>query len=187
MTVGGRTLPLPAIVGAVLMVLLWVSVITFRGNARWVGGGWMVFGLVAYVVYRRFVEGTSLTKRVSVPEEALRKEVREAEYGDILVPVFGTKLDDDIVGTAGRLADAADEPGEARPKLEVIYVMDLPLTVPLDAPPPKERLEAARGRAEARQGGGRGVRDGRGRDGRGAGAQRRRGDRRGGATPRTSS
>ena len=55
------------------------------------GGGWMVFGLVAYVVYRRFVERTSLTKRVSVPEEALRKEVREAEYGDILVPVFGTE------------------------------------------------------------------------------------------------
>ena len=47
------------------------------------------------------------------------------------------------MSTAGRLADAADEPGEARPKLEVIYVMDLPLTVPLDAPPPKERLEAA--------------------------------------------
>ena len=47
------------------------------------------------------------------------------------------------MGTAGRLADAADEPGEARPKLEVIYVLDLPLTVPLDAPPPKERVEAA--------------------------------------------
>jgi basic amino acid/polyamine antiporter, APA family len=99
--------------------------------------------LLAYVVYRRFVEGTSLTKRVSVPEEALRKEVREAEYGDILVPVFGTKLDDDIVSTAGRLADAADRPGEERPTLEVIYVVDLPLTVPLDAPPPRERLEAA--------------------------------------------
>jgi APA family basic amino acid/polyamine antiporter len=141
--VRGRKLPLPAIAGAALMLLLWVAVLTFRGNARWVGGGWMLFGLVAYVVYRRFVERTSLTKRVSVPEEALRKEVHEAEYGDILVPVFGTKLDDDIVGTAGRLADAADQPGEQSPKLEVIYVVDLPLTVPLDAPPPKERLEAA--------------------------------------------
>lgn len=141
--VRGRRLPLPAIAGAALMLLLWVAVLTFHGNARWVGGGWMLFGLVGYVVYRRFVERTSLTKRVSVPEEALRKEVREAEYGAILVPVFGTKLDDDIVGTAGRLADAADQPGEQAPKLEVIYVLDLPLTVPLDAPPPKERLEAA--------------------------------------------
>jgi APA family basic amino acid/polyamine antiporter len=69
--------------------------------------------------------------------------VHEAEYGNILVPIFGSKLDDDIVSTAGRLADAADEPGEERPRLEVIYVFEQPLTVPLDAPPPKERLEAA--------------------------------------------
>jgi APA family basic amino acid/polyamine antiporter len=95
------------------------------------------------VVYRRFVERTSLTKRVSVPEEALRKEVREAEYGNILVPVFGTKLDDDIVGTAGRLADAELEAGEHPPRLDVIYVIALPLTVPLHAPPPKDVVEAA--------------------------------------------
>jgi APA family basic amino acid/polyamine antiporter len=120
-----------------------VTVIVFRENARWVGGGWMVFGLVAYVIYRKVVEGTTLTKRVTVPEEALRKEVREAEYGSILVPVFGSPLDDDIVGTAGRLADAAEEPGERAPKLEVIYVIDLPLTLPVDAPAPKERQEVA--------------------------------------------
>ncbi|MEK6327734.1 MAG: APC family permease, partial [Actinomycetota bacterium] len=110
-TVRGRRLPLPALAGALLMALLWIAVLTFHGNARWVGGGWMLFGLVAYVVYRRFVERTSLTKRVSVPEGALRKVVRQVEYGDILVPVFGTELDDDIVSTAGRLADAADRPG----------------------------------------------------------------------------
>ena len=139
----GRRLPLPAIAGAVLMILLWIVVILFRAKARWVGGGWMLFGLAFYVVYRRFVERTPLTKRVSVPAEALRKEVHEAEYGNILVPIFGTKLDDDIVGTAGRLADAADEPGEEQPRLDVIYVMEVPLTVPLDAPPSKEHREAA--------------------------------------------
>ena len=141
----GRALPIPALLGAVLMSLLWVAVIVFHSRARWVGGGWMVFGLIAYVVYRKVVEGTTLTKRVSVPEQALRRDVQEAEYASILVPVFGTKLDDDIVGTAGRLADAADEPGEERPRLEVIYVMDLPLTVPLDAPPPDDRVKAAKG------------------------------------------
>ncbi len=147
-TIRGRQLPALAIAGAVLMGLLWIAVIVFRGKARWVGGGWMLFGLVAYVIYRRYVEHTSLTKRVTVPEEALRKDVREAEYGDILVPIFGTKLDDDIVGTAGRLADAADEPGEKPPRLEVIYVLEVPLTVPLDAPPPKERAEAAKAALE---------------------------------------
>src|SRR5206468_2120478 len=83
--------------GALLMIALWVTVIIFREKARWVGGGWMVFGLVAYVVYRKVVEGTTLTKRISVPEEALRKEVPEAEYASILVPVFGTELDEGIV------------------------------------------------------------------------------------------
>jgi basic amino acid/polyamine antiporter, APA family len=142
-TIRGRSMPLPAIVGALLMFVLWIVVIVFRAKARWVGGGWMLFGIAGYVVYRKFVESTSLTKRVFVPEEALRKEVHEAEYGSILVPIFGTELDDDIVSTAGRLADAADEPGETPPKLEVIYVMDLPLTVPLDARPPQERIEVA--------------------------------------------
>jgi APA family basic amino acid/polyamine antiporter len=85
----------------------------------------------------------TLTERVEVPAESLVKDVGDAEYGDILVPVFGTKLDDDIVGTAGRLADAADRPGEVAPRLEVIYVIDVPLTVPLDSPPPRERAEAA--------------------------------------------
>jgi APA family basic amino acid/polyamine antiporter len=141
--VAGRRLPLPAILGALLMSLLWLAVVVFHARARWVGGGWMLFGIAAYVVYRRFVEGTSLTKRVSVPEEALRKEVHEAEYGNILVPIFGSELDDDIVSTAGRLADAADSSEEERPKLEVIYIVEQPLTVPLDAPPSKERLAAA--------------------------------------------
>jgi APA family basic amino acid/polyamine antiporter len=139
----GRRLPVSAIVGAVLMLLLWATVVVFRERARWVGGGWMVFGIAAYVVYRVMVERTSLTARVSVPEEALRKEVREAEYGDILVPIFGSALDDDIVSTAGRLADAADQPGERNPRLEVIYVVEQPLTVPLDAPLPKQRLREA--------------------------------------------
>ena len=117
--------------------------IVYHDTARWVGGGWMIFGLVAYAIYRKGIEGTTLTQRVEVPAEALVKREPDGEYGDILVPVFGTGLDDDIVGTAGRLADAADTPGETAPKLEVIYVVDLPMTVPLDSPPPADRAEAA--------------------------------------------
>jgi basic amino acid/polyamine antiporter, APA family len=139
---GGRV-PLPTLVAAVLTALAWVSVIVYHDTARWVGGAWMLFGLVAYVIYRKGVEGMNLTERVEVPAEALVKDVRDPEYGAILVPVFGTKLDDDIVGTAGRLADASGRPGEMAPRLEVIYVIDLPLTVPLDAPPPADRAEIA--------------------------------------------
>ncbi len=134
----GHRLPLPALAGAVIAAFSWVSVIALHRDATLVGGGWMLFGLVAYFVYRRLVEGTSLTKRVSVPAEALVKRQPDVEYGNILVPVFGTKLDDDIVATAGRLADAEVEEGETPPRLEVIYVAERPLTVPIDSPLPKD-------------------------------------------------
>ncbi|CAN5578637.1 hypothetical protein BH10ACT11_BH10ACT11_02030 [soil metagenome] len=142
-TFRGVLVPLPTLIGAVLTVAAWISVIILHEEARWVGGGWMVLGIVGYVVYRKGFERTSLTKRVEVPAEALVKDVRTAEFGQILVPIFGTELDDDIVGTAGRLADASLEPGETPPALEVIYVVDLPLTVPLTSPPPPERMEVA--------------------------------------------
>jgi basic amino acid/polyamine antiporter, APA family len=139
----GARVPLSALAAAVLTALAWVSVIAYHDTARWVGAAWMAFGILAYVIYRKGFEGTTLTERVAVPAEALVGDVDEAEYGDILVPVFGTALDDDIVGTAGRLADAADLPGEVAPMLEVIYVAELPLTVPLDSPPPPEIAERA--------------------------------------------
>jgi APA family basic amino acid/polyamine antiporter len=148
--VGGHRLPLPAIVGALITALAWVSVLFLHANAVYVGGGWMVFGLVFYIVYRLLVEGTTLTKRVTVPEVSLKKQPAEVEYSSILVPVFGTELDDDIVSTAGRLADAEIEEGERAPQLDVIYVPELPLTVPLDSPLPRavrERGEQALARA----------------------------------------
>ena len=58
----GHDLPLPAILGAVVSGLAWISVFVLHESAVYVGGGWMLFGLVFYVLYRRFVEGTSLTQ-----------------------------------------------------------------------------------------------------------------------------
>jgi APA family basic amino acid/polyamine antiporter len=142
-TVGSHRLPLPAIAGAVISGLAWISVFALHHNAVYVGGGWMLFGLVFYVIYRSFVEGTSLTKRVVVPEASLKKQPAEVEYSTILVPVFGTKLDDDIVSTAGRLADAEVQEGMEPPRLDVVYIAELPLTVPLDSPLPKQVREQA--------------------------------------------
>jgi len=144
---GPAELPLPAIVAALLSGLAFVSVLAYHETARIVGLGWIAFGLIFYVVYRKVFEGTTLTKRVSVPEHALTKQVPEVEFRNILVPVFGTKFDDDIVATAGRLAaaeseDAADGAGDSR--LEVVYVIEVPLPLPLDAKLPAEREDAAR-------------------------------------------
>ena len=65
--------------------------------------GWLLGGLVLYVTYRK-TEQKPLLRRVTIPERALRHETLEPEFGSILVPIFGTPLDDDIVQTAGRLA-----------------------------------------------------------------------------------
>jgi basic amino acid/polyamine antiporter, APA family len=143
----GARLPLPTIFAALLSGLAFLSVLAYHDRARWVGGGWMLFGLVFYVVYRKFVEGTSLTRRVSVTERALTKQVPEISYRSLLVPVFGTELDDDIVATAGRLAAAEQENadgGEEGSRLALVYVVEVPLAVPLEADLPPEREEEAR-------------------------------------------
>ena len=139
-TLRGRRIPLPALIAAVVSGLAWLSVLAFHAEAVWVGGGWMAFGLLFYLLYRR-MEETSLTERVVVPEQALKKRKTEVEYSSILVPVFGTALDDDIVSTAGRLADAEVREGKPSPRLEVVFVTEVPLTVPLDAPLPKDVVE----------------------------------------------
>ncbi|MGH2923745.1 MAG: amino acid permease [Solirubrobacterales bacterium] len=143
MRIRGAEVPLPAAIAALVSGLAFISVLFFHERAVYVGGGWMVFGLVAYVFYRLVVEGTSLTERVSVPEESLKKRAPEAEFSTILVPVFGTELDDDIVATAGRIADAEIEEGELAPRMDVIFVAEVPLTVPIGAPLPAEVREQA--------------------------------------------
>ena len=69
----------------------------------------MLIGIAMYVIYRS-TQNKPLTKRFTIPPEALL-EAAPVEYGSILVPVFGEVIDDEIVGTAGRLA--AEHPDEA--------------------------------------------------------------------------
>ncbi len=143
----GARLPLPTLFAALLSTLAFLSVLVLHDTARWVGGGWMVFGLLFYVVYRKLVEGTTLTRRVSVTERALTKQVPEIAYRSLLVPVFGSELDDDIVATAGRLAAAEQEDGKdvgEGSRLALVYVVEVPLAVPLEAELPAEREEEAR-------------------------------------------
>jgi APA family basic amino acid/polyamine antiporter len=143
----GAKLPWPVMIGALASGLAFLSVLAYHDTARWVGGGWMLFGLVFYVVYRKLFEGTSLTKRVSVTERSLTKQVPELSYRNILVPIFGTSLDDDIVSTAGRLAAAErEEAGRAadEARLRLVYVIEVPLELALDAPLPPAQEEQAR-------------------------------------------
>jgi APA family basic amino acid/polyamine antiporter len=141
--VKGGSLPLPAVLGAVLSALGWVSVLVLHTGARYVGLAWLVGGIVLYVVYRR-IDGNPLLGRVTIPEQALRTEPTVNEFGSMLVPIFGKPLDDDIVQTAGRLAgEVRDDLDEEGATIEALWVFEMPMSLPLDARLPEAQLKRA--------------------------------------------
>jgi APA family basic amino acid/polyamine antiporter len=145
--VGGGSLPLPTVLAALLSGAAWVTVLVLHDGARIVGGLWMVFGIVLYAIYRG-QQDKPLRKRFTIPARALQ-DAPEVEFGSILVPVFGGELDDDIVGTAGRLASDEGEEGEGGAVIEALFVVEVPMSLPLDARVPDEQIATAK-RAVAR-------------------------------------
>jgi APA family basic amino acid/polyamine antiporter len=144
--VRGRPLPLPAVLGAVASAAGFVAVMVVHEPARYVGLGWMIGGIVMYVVYRRADE-TSVFQHVTVAPEVLRAEpADEREYGSILVPLFGTELDEDIVQTAARLVAGkpTDEAAIDQATIEAVWIFVIPMSLPLDASLPEAQIKAAR-------------------------------------------
>jgi len=125
-------------------------VVLLHDAARWVGLGWLLFGLVGYVIYRKGIEQVSLTKQVTVDAHALTRPKVSVSLHNIIVPIFGTKLDDDIVSTAGRLAaEEDDEKGEEGARLTVLYLIEVPMRLELEGPI-DEKIEADAIRASER-------------------------------------
>ncbi len=144
--IGAGDLPLPAVLGATMAAVGFVSLLVYHEGARYLGLVWMAVGVALYVAYRRR-NGLPVFRRVVVSEQALRSEPVRAEYGSILVPILGTPLDDDIVQTAGRLAavEIADTAqGRRGATIEAIWVIEVPLSLPLDARLPDAQLKRAR-------------------------------------------
>jgi APA family basic amino acid/polyamine antiporter len=130
-----------------------LSVLALHSEARVVGLLWMGFGVTLYVYYR-VADDKPIFKRVTVPEGSLTGEDADIEYSRILVPIFGTPLDDDIMQTAGRLAgiESEEEWEGGSANIEAVWVFEVPLSLPLDARLPDElvqRAKAALARAKA--------------------------------------
>jgi APA family basic amino acid/polyamine antiporter len=142
--VRGGSVPVPAVLGTILSVAGLGILVVLHSPARYVGLGWTIVGLALYSAYRTS-QDKPLLKQVTIPERALRHETVEPNLGSILVPVFGTALDDDIVQTAGRLAgETHDDIEEKGAVIEAIWVFEIPLSLPLDAPLPDAQLARAR-------------------------------------------
>ncbi len=144
-TIRGGEVPLPTVLAALVFGAGWVAVMVVHPTARYVGLGWIAAGLTLYVVYRRSEEHP-LLRRVTVAPQMLSAEApQQHDYSSILVPLFGTTLDDDIVQTAALLVsgEPSEEPLEGS-TIEALWIFEIPLSLPLDARLPEAQVKRAR-------------------------------------------
>ncbi|HLB17498.1 MAG TPA: universal stress protein, partial [Gaiellaceae bacterium] len=116
--------PLFAIFGALGIGIAWLVVVIQKPGPRWAGLGWLIIGLIGYVVYRRKVLHEPLTATLHAP--TIIGPAIALEYRNVLVPVKPGRASEEAIDLSCRLA--ADR-GASIAALSVIVV---PLDQPLD-------------------------------------------------------
>ncbi len=138
----GVDIPVPAVVGVVLTLAVWVVAMVTHSGARYAGPIWLGAGLVVYWLVRRH-RGEGLLERVVSPDE--QAELLEASLARILVPMKLGLIGEEMVATAIKLAQ---DRGSA---VEALHVVRVPLSKSLDAPAdPLEEERAVDSLEEAR-------------------------------------
>jgi nucleotide-binding universal stress UspA family protein len=101
---------------------------------RLIGFSWMGVGLVTYVVYRK-AKGYSLTKTIAkvVMPQTMQEDI---DYDQILVPIVGSRITDEMMVLACQLAT------EKESSIDGLYVIEVPMNLPLDARLAEEREKA---------------------------------------------
>jgi len=122
----GADVPLTAVFGGLGTGAAFAVVMALDPTTLAAGGGWMLFGIAFYVVYRRY-QRLPLTDTVKVvtPEPL---GVEEVEYRSVLVAFEDEGFSAEPVGIAARLAAR-----RAR-GIHVISLLNVPTHLPLDAP-----------------------------------------------------
>lgn len=140
---GSGSLPMPAIAGMTLGALAFVSVLLYHDSARWVGSAWLILGVGGYAVYRLGFEQIGMNRHVTVDPRSLTRPHLKPGLTRIMVPIFGTDLDEDIVSTAGLLAiDPKSDGGGA--ELVILYTIEVPLSLAINDPLPTQIEEMAK-------------------------------------------
>ena len=136
----GVAVPIPSIVGAILTLAVFVDSMVTHIGARYGGPAWLLAGVVVYLLVRR-AQGTGILEHiVSADEHVLPPE---AEFSRILVPMKLGEIGEEMVATAVKLAE------DGRAVVEAVFVIKVPLDLPLDAPLSHLEEEAAASLAEA--------------------------------------
>ena len=137
--VRGATIPLPSVVGALATLAVFVAAMATHIGARYGGPAWLLGGLVVYLLVRRS-RGTGLLEHVTAAGD---HELPEAEFSKILVPMKLGQIGKESVATAVKLAQ------ERNAVVETLFVIRVPLDLPLDAPLTDVEEQAAASIAEA--------------------------------------
>src|SRR5256886_1100839 len=100
--IGGRELPLFAVLGGLGTFLAFVTVTVLHAAVAAAGIGWLLVGILVYVTYRHR-QGLDLTttKKIVVAGPAVHTE---AEYDSIVVAFDSSGYDPEVMATAARLA-----------------------------------------------------------------------------------
>ncbi len=122
----GFEVPLTAVLGGLGTFAAWIVVMALNPRTLAVGAGWMAFGIVVYVLYRRN-QRLPLTETVKVvtPEPL---GVEEIEYRSILVAFEdGEPFSEEMVATAIKLAS------KRRRGVHIHSMLTVPTDLPLNA------------------------------------------------------
>jgi APA family basic amino acid/polyamine antiporter len=145
----GRDLPLFAVLGGLGTGMAFVVVTFLHLDVAAAGTGWLLLGVLVYLVYRHR-QGLDLTTttKVAIPRPVTEAE---AEYESILVAFDGDRYYPQAVATATKLA------ARRRRGIHVLVTLTVPASAPIDADLPEQENAARTIIEQARIQGGRRV------------------------------
>jgi len=145
----GHELPPLALAGVAGTGLAFVVVSVLDLTVAASGAGWLIMGMLGYVVYRRRL-GLDLTTTTAVAIPAPVRD-HEAEYDSVLVAFDERRYEAEVVATAVRLA------ARRRRGIHVLVTITVPASSPIDAELPELEIAAQAVIEQARLQGGRRV------------------------------
>jgi basic amino acid/polyamine antiporter, APA family len=141
LSVGGVDWPVFAVFGGLATGVSFVVILVQNATTRWVGLGWLAFGLVAFAVYRRWFVRQPVARIVKAPPAF--GPALALEYRRLLVPVIAGQPSDDAMDVACSLA------AERRASVVALHVVEVPLDEPLSAELARDERRANRELDEA--------------------------------------
>ena len=121
-TIAGRSIPMTAVIGALLNIAVWITVILTKKEGRELGLIWLVIGLGVYVILRRHYRlpmiGSVKIKKVPTDHSTLLKMKK------ILVPVEHGEIE--TVHIAASMAQ------KNHAKLVLVRIQEVPESLPLE-------------------------------------------------------